>query len=259
MARIFITGSHDGLGLMLGQLLAEEHHEVVLHARTDQRAVDTRRALPAAHDVLVADVSTLAGMRTVADAAAAHGRFDAVVHNVAIGYQEPRRRETEDGLSELWAINVLAPYVLTALMERPARLIYLTSGMARGAQDTALRDTNWTARRWNGAAAYSESKYQDVLLTLAVARHWPSVVANAVTPGWVATRMGGPGAPDDLDLAHRTQAWLATSEDPDALITGRVLYHGAPAKVPPGATDVELQERLLAICRAASGIALPHA
>ncbi len=109
MARIFITGSADGLGLMAGRLLAEQGHDVVLHARNESRAEATRSALPQAEAVLVGDVSTLAAMRALADQANAAGRFDAVIHNVALGYREPRRVETADGLSPLWAVNVLAP------------------------------------------------------------------------------------------------------------------------------------------------------
>ena len=109
MARIFITGSADGLGLMAAELLAGQGHAVVLHARSEARADEARSALPRAEAVLVGDVSTVAAMRSVADQANALGRFDAVIHNVGIGYREPRRVATEDGLSQLWAVNVLAP------------------------------------------------------------------------------------------------------------------------------------------------------
>jgi NAD(P)-dependent dehydrogenase (short-subunit alcohol dehydrogenase family) len=109
MAKVFITGSSDGLGLMAGRLLAKQGHVVVLHARSEARAEGTRLALPQAEAVLVGDLSTLAAMRDVADQANGRGRFDAVIHNVGIGYREPRRVETVDGLSQLWAVNVLAP------------------------------------------------------------------------------------------------------------------------------------------------------
>src|ERR1700726_3119125 len=108
MAKVFITGSSDGLGLMAGRLLAKQGHVVVLHARSEARAEGTRLALPQAEAVLVGDLSPLAAMRDVADQANGRGRFDAVIHNVGIGYREPRRVETVDGLSQLWAVNVLA-------------------------------------------------------------------------------------------------------------------------------------------------------
>jgi NAD(P)-dependent dehydrogenase (short-subunit alcohol dehydrogenase family) len=255
MARVFVTGSADGLGLMVARLLVEQGHSVVLHARSDARAADAQAALPQAEAVLIGDVSTLAAMRAVSGQADDTGRFDAVIHNVGLGYQEPRRVETVDGLSQLWAVNVLAPYVLTALMVRPDRLVYLSSGMHLGG-DPSLSDPQWSARRWNGSRAYSDTKLHDMLLAFGVARRWPDVSANAVSPGWVATRMGGPGAPDDLNQAHRTQAWLAVSDETAAQGSGGYYYHQRPADVHPAARDPELQHRLLDYCSDVSGVAL---
>jgi len=255
MARIFITGSADGLGLMAGQLLASQGHSVVLHARNEVRVRDARAALPQATAVVVGDLSTIAAMCTVADQANSLGRFDAVIHNVGIGYREPRRVTTEDGLSQLWAVNVLAPYVLTALMERPARLVYLSSGMHMGG-DASLEDLQWEHRRWNGSQAYADTKFHNVLLAFGVARRWPDVLCNALEPGWVPTRMGGSGAPGDLSKAHVTQAWLATSDEPAAKVTGGYFYHKQPRRVNPSAQHEELQERLLDDCRGISGIKL---
>jgi NAD(P)-dependent dehydrogenase (short-subunit alcohol dehydrogenase family) len=255
MAKILVTGSSGGLGLMTGRLLAEEGHRVVLHARSEARAEAVRAALPQAEAVVVGDLSTLAAMRDVADQANGQGRFDAVIHNVALGYREARRVETVDGLSQIWAVNVLAPYVLTALIHRPDRLVYLSSGMHTGG-DSSLDDLQWSRRRWNGSQAYADTKFHDVLLAFGVARHWPDVLSNALTPGWVPTRMGGPGAPDDLEQGHLTQAWLAVSEDPEARVTGCYFYHQRLGAVNPAARDSELQDRLLDYCRDLSGIAL---
>jgi NAD(P)-dependent dehydrogenase (short-subunit alcohol dehydrogenase family) len=256
MAKVFITGSSDGLGLMAGRLLAEQGHTVVLHARSEARAEAARFALPQAAAVLIGDVSTLAAMRDVADQANRWGRFDAVIHNVAIGYREPRRVETADGLSQLWAVNVLAPYVLTALMHKPGRLIYLSSGLHTGG-DPSLDDLQWSGRPWNGSQAYSDTKLHDVLLAFGVARRWPDVLSNALTPGWVPTRMGGAGAPDDLAQAHLTQAWLAVSDDPAARTTGAYFYHQRLGDLNPAAQNPKLQDRLLDYCRNLSGVALP--
>src|ERR1700733_2028007 len=182
MARIFITGSSEGLGLMVAQLLVTEGHGVALHARNSQRAQDARASLSAGEGVVVGDFSSPTGMREVAKQVNALGRFDAVIHNAGIGYREPRRVATVDGLSELFAVNVLAPYVLTALIERPQRLVYLSSGMHHGAH-ADLDDLNWTMRSWRGSTAYAESKLLDVLLAFAVARHWKNVFSNALEPG----------------------------------------------------------------------------
>lgn len=257
MARVFVTGSSTGLGLMAGQLLAEQGHSVVLHARNAARATEARRALPAAEAIVTGDLSTLAGMRAVADQVQKLGRFDAVIHNAALGYQERGRNETADGLPQLFAVNTLAPYVLTALIERPGRLVVLSSGMHRSVSPN-LDDLTWTRRPWNGSQAYAESKLHDVLLTFAVARRWPSVFSNALEPGWVATRMGGPGAPDDLDQGHRTQVWLAVSDDEAARVTGGYFFHQRPRTPNPVTHDVRIQDALLVACQRLSGIPLPN-
>jgi len=255
MARIFVTGSSTGLGLMAGQLLVEQGHEVVLHGRNRARADEALAGAPGAKAAVVGDLSRISEMRSVADQANRLGRFDAVIHNAGIGYQEPRRIETEDGVSHLFAINVLAPYVLTALIERPDRLVYLSSGLHFGAEPN-LDDVLWKRRRWRGAEAYSESKLHDVLLAFAVARRWPQVRSNALEPGWVATRMGGPGATGDLSKAHLTQAWLAVSNDPLALSTGEYFYHQTLREPKPVTRDEACQDRLIEICEQLSGVAL---
>lgn len=254
MARVFVTGSSDGLGLLAAQRLAESGHAVVLHARNPSRADDARRVVPACAGVVVGDLASLAETRGVAEQANRLGRFDAVIHNAAVGLRE-RLVRTDEGLPHVFAINVLAPYVLTALVERPERLVYLSSGMHRGA-DASLTDVDWTRRRWQGSAAYGESKLLDVLLAFAVARRWPGVFSNAVNPGWVATKMGGPGAPDDMEDGQRTQVWLVVSHDAGARVSGRYFHHLRPQAPDPAAHDAAPQDRLLDLCRRFSGIAL---
>jgi NAD(P)-dependent dehydrogenase (short-subunit alcohol dehydrogenase family) len=255
MARILVTGSSDGLGLMAARLLVEDGHEVTLHARNDARADEARVELPAAMDVVVGDLSSISGMRQVAEQANVLGKYHAVVHNAGIGYREPRRIVTVDGLSHVFAINVLAPYLVTALMTRPDRLVYLSSGMHRGGNPD-VSDLQWERRPWNGSQAYADSKLLDVVLAFAVARHWPDVLSNALEPGWVATKMGGPGAPDDLSLAPVTQVWLATSDDPAATVTGHYFYHQRPRETHPAASSLEVQEGLLEACGALTGVDL---
>jgi NAD(P)-dependent dehydrogenase (short-subunit alcohol dehydrogenase family) len=254
VARVFITGSSDGLGLMAARLLIEQGHEVVLHGRNDGRSRDALAAAPGARGVVTGDLSTIAGARTVAAEVNKFGRFNAVIHNAGIGYRQPRV-ETEPGVPSVFAVNVLAPYILTALIERPDRLIYLSSGMHRGVRPR-MDDLLWTRRAWSGTAAYAESKLCDVLLAFAVARHWNDVKSNALEPGWVPTKMGGPSAPDDLQQGCVTQAWLATSEDALARSTGGYFYHQRPRAPNPIASDAGTQEELLAECGRISGIAL---
>jgi NAD(P)-dependent dehydrogenase (short-subunit alcohol dehydrogenase family) len=256
MARVFITGSSDGLGLMAAQLLVKWGHQVTLHARSDARAGEARRALPPAENIVIGDLSSIAQTRLVAEQVNKLGRHHAVIHNVGVGYREPRRIETVDGLSHVFAINVLAPYLLTALITPPDRLVYLSSGMHKGG-DAQLRDPQWKSRRWDGAQAYSDSKLLDVVLAFAVARRWPAVLSNALEPGWVPTKMGGAGAPDDLSLAPITQAWLAVSDDPAAMVTGQYFYHQKHRRVLPAAQQADLQNRLLDYCAELSRTPLP--
>ena len=258
MARVFITGSSDGLGLMAARHLLEQGHAVVLHARNEARGWTAMDAAPEAEAVLIADLTSIAQTRALADQANALGLFDAVIHNAGVGYREPKRIATEDGLPHVFAVNTLAPYLLTALMRRPKRLVYVSSELHRRG-DADLDDLGWEHRQWRGQQAYSDTKLHDVLLAFAVARRWPNVLANALEPGWVATKMGGPGATGDLDAAYRTQAWLATSDDPAATVTGHYFYHEQLRKPNAATHDVHRQEKLLAECERLSGVALPPA
>ncbi len=256
MARIFITGSSDGLGRMAAQLLVNQGHDVVLHARHEQRGREAMSAVPGAEAVVIGDLTSIAQTRSVAGQVNALGSFDAVIHNAGVGYREPRRIETADGLSHVFAVNTLAPYILTALIRRPKRLVYVSSELHRRG-DANLADLNWVHRPWRGNQAYSDTKLHDVLLAFAVARRWPDTLSNALEPGWVATKMSGPRATGDLDAAHRTQAWLAVSDDAAATTTGQYFYHKQLRK-PSGATLVlERQDRLLAECKRLSGVDLP--
>ena len=229
MARVFVSGSSTGLGLLACRWLAARGHQVTLHARNAQRTDELHAALPHA-PLVFGDLSRIDDMRRVAEQVNALGRHDAVIHNAAV-YRVPDRVQTDDGLSLTFAVNVLAPYLLTALIERPDRIVYMTSGLQNGAAPD-LDDAQWTRRRWDWLQAYSDSKLFDTVLALGIARRWPAVRSNAVSPGWVPTRMGGAGASDDLDLGAETQAWLAAGDDDATDITGQYLYHRQRHDVP---------------------------
>jgi len=251
--RIFITGSTDGLGRAAATTLLAEGHQVVLHARSAQRASALADLAPRSAGVVVGDLGNAAEVRAVAEQVNKLGRLDAVIHNAGI-FREANRGSTPEGHATVLAVNVLAPYVLTQLIDRPARLIYLSSRMHRGGE-ASLRDIDWAERRWDMYQAYSDSKLFVTALAMAIARRWPQVVSSAVDPGWVPTRMGGVSAPDDLQQGHLTQAWLAGSDDPAAKVSGGYWHHRAQQNPAAAALDPGFQDQLIEKLGALTGIA----
>ncbi|MGZ2430440.1 SDR family NAD(P)-dependent oxidoreductase [Rhizobium redzepovicii] len=243
MSRIFITGSTDGLGLAAARTLMKEGHDVVLHARSRERAAAISEISTAALGLVIGDLASATETRSIADQVNAIGRMDAVIHNAGI-YLERSRGETPDGHAKTLAVNVLAPYLLTAWITRPDRLVYLTSGMHRSG-GSALDDIDWKKRPWNASQAYSESKLYIATLAAAIARHWPDVLSNAVDPGWVPTKMGGSGAPDDLEMGHLTQTWLAASDAGAAKVSGGYWYHRQRREAAAEVSDPVFQDELL--------------
>lgn len=256
MALVLVTGSSGGLGLLAADRLLDAGHRVVVHARDHNRADEAMRQLPAAAAVVTGDLSSMEETRSLADQINGVGRFDAIIHNAGVGFRAPRRVETVDGLSETFQVNVIGPYLLTALVKPPARLVYLSSAMQFYAAPR-FDDLQWTRRRWDGSEAYGETKLYDAALAFAVARLWPGVLANALTPGWVPTRMGGPGAPDDIDLGSVTQTWLAVSDDPAATVSGHYFYHQREEQPNAAALDLDVQDELLRCCAELTGVELP--
>jgi NAD(P)-dependent dehydrogenase (short-subunit alcohol dehydrogenase family) len=254
MSRVFITGSTDGLGRAAARLLIEDGHQVVLHARSRERTAAVADLAPRSHGVVVGDLGSAVETRSLADQVNAIGRMDAIIHNAG-AYSTKSRSPTPEGHATILAVNTLAPWMLTALIERPRRLVYLSSGMHRGGVGS-LHDIDWVERRWSAMQAYSESKLYVTALALAIARRWPDVVSNAVDPGWVPTKMGGPGAPDDLEMGYLTQTWLAVSEDPAATVGGGYWHHRrrrAPARQ---ASDPGFQDQLAARLAELTGVPL---
>lgn len=257
MSRILVTGSSDGIGLETARQLLAAGHDVVGHARNAERAAELRAAEPRLADVVVGDLASLAETRALAEAATAAGPFDAVIHNAGIGGGVPERTVTADGLERIFHVNTVAPYLLTALMPRPQRLVYLTSGLESQGR-THLDDLQFEARPWDGMQAYSDSKLLDVTLAFAVARLWPDVLVTTVDPGWIKTKLGGPDAWDEVDEGAATQVWLATSDDDAARVTGEYVKRHEIQVANPEASDVELQEGLLGRLAELTGVALPR-
>ena len=231
MAHIFITGSADGLGRAAAETLLGDGHEVIVHARSAERLANVDALIDRGASAVVGDLADLDQTRAVADQVDRLGPVDAVIHNAGV-LSGPH----------LLPVNVVAPYLLTALV-RAERLVYLSSDMHHGGRPD-IAGLNWSGQR--ATSSYSDSKLLVTTLALAVARLWPHVYSNAVDPGWVPTRMGGPGAPDDLRLGHLTQEWLATSDEPEARTSGRYWFHKRRRSPHPATLDPRFQDDLLA-------------
>jgi NAD(P)-dependent dehydrogenase (short-subunit alcohol dehydrogenase family) len=232
MARVFITGSAGGLGRAAAQTLLSDGHEVIVHARSAERLAAVNDLIRQGASAIVGDLADLNQTRAVADQVNQLGRVDAVIHNAGVY----RGRH-------IMPVNVVAPYLLTALIHRPRRLVYLSSGMHHGGR-ADVAGVDWSGQCETGS--YSDSKLFVTTLAVALARIWPDVFSNAVDPGWVPTKMGGPGAPDDLRLGHLTQEWLATSDEPEARSSGGYWFHQRLRTPHPAVRDVPFQDSLLA-------------
>jgi len=227
--RVFVTGSADGLGRHTAGTLVENGHNVVVHVRSAARLAAVQDLVDRGAAAVTGDLADLKQTRDVAEQVNRLGPVDAVIHNAGVLHSP-----------DIFTVNVVAPYLLTALINRPRRLVYVSSGMHRGghADLTSLgRDAH--------KVTYSDSKLYLTALAAAVARLWPDVPSNAVDPGWVPTKMGGAGAPDNLRLGHLTQEWLATSEDPAALTSGAYWFHQHRQEPHSAVRDVLFQNKLL--------------
>jgi NAD(P)-dependent dehydrogenase (short-subunit alcohol dehydrogenase family) len=244
MAKIFITGSADGLGQLSANELIKQGHDVVLHARNRERAAEALKRVGGAANVLTADLSSREETRKLAEDANAIGRFDAVIHNAGV-YRASGK--------EIFSVNTLAPYILTCLIQKPIRLIYLSSGMHLQGRTNLDVFTTRPDR-----ITYADSKLHVVMLCKTVADKWPDVYSNAVDPGWVPTKMGGQGAPDDLQKGYETQTWLAVSDDPAAKVTGNYFYHRKERPHNPLANDRQLRERFITLCQQITGVQFPQ-
>jgi NAD(P)-dependent dehydrogenase (short-subunit alcohol dehydrogenase family) len=231
MPRIFVTGSADGLGRATAQTLLDGGHDVVVHARSEQRLAAVGDLVDRGAAAVVGDLRDPGQTRDVAGQVNRLGRMDAVIHNAGV----------YTGASIL-PVNVVAPYLLTALITPPRRLVYLSSGMHRGGRPE-LAGMDWSGSSVTGS--YSDSKLFVTTLAVAVARMRPGVSSNAVDPGWVPTRMGGPNAPDDLELGSRTQQWLAVGDSPEALRTGGYWHHQRLREPHPAVHDRRFQDELV--------------
>jgi NAD(P)-dependent dehydrogenase (short-subunit alcohol dehydrogenase family) len=262
MTRVFVTGAAQGIGAETVLQLRELGHEVVAHARTEQRAeqVKAAHAVRKGHvglaGVVIGDLSSMASTRELAGRANALGPYDAIIHNAGLGGGSDKRKESTDGLDLIFHTNVVSPYILTCLMPAAPRMVFLTSGLeAKG--KLRVDDLQWKKRPWDGMQAYSDSKLFDSMLAFELAARHPGIVVNAVDPGWIRTNMGGPEAPDSLDLGAETQVWLVTSDDPIAVTSGQYLKRRTVQVPNPEAQDPAKRAALIAELERITGMEFP--
>ncbi|MEU0408374.1 SDR family NAD(P)-dependent oxidoreductase [Streptomyces griseorubiginosus] len=230
MSRILVTGSADGLGRAAADALLAAGHDVVVHARNHERAAGLEPLVGRGARLVVGDFTERDAVRRVAAELNDSEPLDAVIHNAGVWSGRA-----------VMPVNIIAPYLLTALLRGPRRLVYMSSGSHFGGRPS-LDGVDW---RGVSAGSYSDSKLFVTALAVAVARLRPDVLSNAVDPGWVPTKMGGPGAPDDLEQGHRTQEWLASSDEPRALVSGGYWYHREQRQPHRAVHDEAFQDRLL--------------
>jgi NAD(P)-dependent dehydrogenase (short-subunit alcohol dehydrogenase family) len=254
MSRVFVTGSTDGIGAGIADRLAAEGHEVVRHARDERRAAQCRAA-GVTDRFVTGDLASLAETRALAEQVAGLGAFDVVVHNAGWVSRSDRRALTVDGLEQTFQVNALAAYLLTALLPVPGRLVFVSSDSIVNAR-IELADLQH-AKAWTAGTAYADSKLAMTAIAFAVARRYPLTLCNAVHPGWVATKMSGDIAPLDVEAGADTAAWLASSTEPAALVTGTFFHERAPVTLNEQAYDPAVQDALVAECARLTGAALP--
>ena len=215
-----------------------------MHARNRERAASLDALVDLGASLVVGDFTDLDALRHVAVELNDAKPLDAVIHNVGVW----------SGRSVM-PVNIVAPYVLTALLRGPSRLVYLSSSSHFGGRPS-LDGIDWRGQR---PGSYEDSKLFVTTLAAAMARLRPDVLSNAVDPGWVPTNMGGPGAPDDLEMGHRTQEWLVSSSDHEVLTTGGYWYHHQRLQPHPAVNDLTFQDLLLQALALETGVQIGEA
>ncbi len=259
MATICVTGSTDGIGLAAARRLLGEGHRVVLHARSAGRGEPVAEALraeglPGEVALVTGDLARLDDVRALAEQLRALGPLDVLAHNAGVWVRGDAPRVTEDGFETTFAVNVLAPHLLTALLAEHVRerLLWLGSGMAGSGRPkpSALGGER------DPRQAYADSKACDVALAQAWGRRLPGLLSAAVDPGWVRTKLASSGAPGEVEQGADTLAWCCTQAD---LTAAPYWKDRRPAAVPGRLRDAGLQDAIALACDRLAGLAAPSA
>src|ERR687898_3112445 len=243
MATIGISGATDGIGLATARVLLAAGHRVLVHARSEARGRPVVDGLDGNAVLVTGDLARLSEVRALAEQLADSGPLDGLIHNAGVWVRGDTPRTTVDGLETTFAVNVLAPPLLTALLadRMGGRLLWLGSGMARSGHVRlhALGEER------NPSRAYADSKAADVALAMAWGRRLPGVASAAVDPGWVKTKLASAGAPGDVTSSADTLAYCCTEAD---LASAPYWKDRAPIPVPRHLRDEALQDAIASAC-----------
>ncbi|KAL4939098.1 hypothetical protein BDV06DRAFT_199471 [Aspergillus oleicola] len=255
--RILITGSSDGFGAEAARHLIARGHTVYLHARNATRASDAAKACPGAAGTLIADLSNIEQIKNLAADANELGPLDAVIHNAG-AYLGPFRKTPDSGIPMQVVVNLIAPYIITCLMAKPTRLIYISS-MLHKKGNANQKDVFWFARGegdWDDAQSYFDSKLQLNAMANGVARRLKGrgTAVSIVDPGWVATKLGGEHATDRIEDGVETYVMLAEGRYDTGILPGYFEGRGVVGEQLPVAMDEEFQEMVMGMLEQQTGV-----
>lgn len=242
---VLVTGATAGIGEEMARQLVQRGARVLVHGRNPERAEAAVERIGGG-DPVVADLGSFAEVRALIETI---GALDALVNNAGIGYgTAPGRGErTVDGHEPTWQVNFLSAFLLSAgLRDRLSggRIVHLSSGVhSSGSVDLEQPDEPRTA------TPYAQSKIALVMLAREQAERWPDVTANACSPGWIATKMGGAGG-GSISQGADTPLWLLTDPSLDG-VSGRYFWERSEEDPNPQAEDADARRRLWDLAEAA--------
>jgi NAD(P)-dependent dehydrogenase (short-subunit alcohol dehydrogenase family) len=255
---ILVTGSTDGIGKATAKALASQGHRVLLHGRDREKGRAVLREIgkvaeTASLDLFTADLSSLGGVQGLADQIRdRYERLDVLVNNAGVYMSE--RVLTRDGLETTFAVNLVAPFLLSHLLlpllegGAPARIVNVASSAHFDAHTLDWDDLQGE-KQYGGWKAYALSKLGVVLFTHSLARRLDSgqVTVNCLHPGVICTKLLSSAFPDypcdPPEAGARTPVYLATSPEV-AGVTGKYFESMKEARSSRISHDRELQEWL---------------
>jgi NAD(P)-dependent dehydrogenase (short-subunit alcohol dehydrogenase family) len=264
---VLITGSTDGIGKQTAIELARLGATVLLHGRSAERgkaAMEEVRRITGSDnlDYVAADLSSQKQVRAMA--AQVHERYDrlhVLINNAAVVMN--KRQLTEDGLEMTFAVNHLAPFLLTHLLlgllqqSAPARIINVSSGTHQGARIDF--DNLQGERSFNGYSVYALSKLGNILFTYDLAERLKGtgVTVNCLHPGVTATkllRIGWGSGGDSLEEGAATPVYLASLPEVEN-VTGQYFVRKQPTPSSALTHDVKLRQAFWKVSEQLTGLA----